>query len=76
MIVLFFSKPNGASCDVTRNILMMYERASAQKLYFQKSVISFSPNFTEGSRGNISNLLGLSNDVNHDSYLGLPSFVG
>lgn len=54
----------------------MYESASGQIINFQKSTITINPNMSEDGQAFVSNSLGLSEEVSHDLYLGLHSFMG
>ncbi|XP_038716200.1 uncharacterized protein LOC120009617 [Tripterygium wilfordii] len=73
---LLFCKANMQECDVLHSLLQVYERASGQKINFDKSGAFFSANTCESIRRSISARLGIRQMTNPDRYLGLPVMVG
>ncbi|XP_038708495.1 uncharacterized protein LOC120003549 [Tripterygium wilfordii] len=73
---LLFCKANMQECDVLHSLLQGYERASGQKINFDKSGAFFSANTCESIRRSISARLGIRQMTNPDRYLGLPVMVG
>ena len=73
---LVFCRASVEDCTSVKNILKDYEEASGQRINFQKSSVTFSPNVGEELRGAILNCLGLEAAQIHEKYLGLPSLVG
>ncbi|CAL8996834.1 unnamed protein product [Prunus brigantina] len=56
-------------------ILSMYERASGQKINFDKSAVCFSPNTDPMMKQLIAKMLGVSIVTCHECYLGLPTLA-
>lgn len=59
-------------CGVLKDIFMRYEKASGQKINFDKSCISFSHNVPPNSQNTLAAILGVIRVDKHDTYLGLP----
>lgn len=59
-----------------KELLINYERSSGQCVNFQKSGIHFSANVSMEKQLEISEILGVNNDITSSKYLGLPSMVG
>ncbi|KAE8659845.1 hypothetical protein F3Y22_tig00116962pilonHSYRG01189 [Hibiscus syriacus] len=59
-----------------KSILNQYEKASGQKVNFEKSSIYFSPNTLVVDRSSFLNVLGVIEAVDPGNYLGLPLAVG
>lgn len=73
---IIFCNADEARCLAVKGVLEAYENVSGQLINFQKSAISYIPNLAEDRQGALSTSLGLSNDLSHESYLGLPFFIG
>ena len=73
---IVFGRAEVDCCQLIKDILAKYERASGQVINLQKSAISFSPNTSVERKEMVSGCLGVPLGGSHDSYLGLPSFVG
>ena len=73
---IIFGKADLDCCQLIKDILAKYERASGQVINLQKSVINFSPNLSIERKDMIMECLGLPSGGAHDTYLGLLSFVG
>lgn len=73
---LLFFKRGAAEAEVIKNIILVYERASGQKVNFQKSTISFSPNVGEVEKSQIAYVLEVPIVDCHSIYLGLPTRIG
>ncbi|CAL8161756.1 unnamed protein product, partial [Prunus armeniaca] len=56
-------------------ILDMYERASGQKINFDKSAVCFSPNTDPVMKQLIAEMLGVPIVTCHERYLGLPTLA-
>lgn len=72
---LFFQGTSQEANNIKR-LLMKYELCSGQSVNFQKSGVLFSANVRRDKQVEISNILGVYNDITHTKYLGLPSLVG
>ena len=59
-----------------KNCLVQYERASGQKVKFEKSSISFSANVLSDLRAIISDILAVPQETDAGKYLGVPSLIG
>lgn len=72
---LFFRGTN-IEAQAVKSILMAYERSSGQSINYQKSGIYFSANIRRDKQMEITNILGVHNDISNTHNLGLPSLVG
>lgn len=72
---LFF-RASPSECAAIKHILSLYEVASGQAINFAKSGIFYSKNVDQFNRDILSDLLGVSEPLNTDKYLGLPSLIG
>lgn len=72
---LLFSKANICAACAVKNILSIYERASGQKINYQKFALSFSPNVSKSDIVNIKNVFGIDVVSRRLVYLGLPSSI-
>ena len=72
---LFF-RANHQEALVVKSILASYGRASGQRVNFNKSSISFSPNVVDGVVSQVCAELEVLVTSNHGAYLGLPSCIG
>lgn len=57
-------------------LLKDYEYRSGQSVNLQKSGVFFNANVGQEKREELSAILGVSNDLRDNKYLGLPSLVG
>ena len=57
-------------------MLNSYEQLSGQAINFQKSGIFFSANVRRDKQQELTEMLGVTNDIRNSNYLGLPSLVG
>ncbi|KAL5794878.1 hypothetical protein ACOSP7_003472 [Xanthoceras sorbifolium] len=73
---IVFCRASVQNCEMLKQILNVYEKASGQQINLQKSNITFSPNVEDDRSASILNCLGLANAQAHDKYLGLPTMVG
>ncbi|XP_048491644.1 uncharacterized protein LOC125492933 [Beta vulgaris subsp. vulgaris] len=73
---ILFTRVTLQECFVVTDILSTYERASGQKINFNKSEVSFSKKVTSCRRAEIRDLFGVREVVKHDKYLGLPTVIG
>ncbi|XP_057246803.1 uncharacterized protein LOC130589540 [Beta vulgaris subsp. vulgaris] len=73
---ILFARATLQECSMVADIISVYERASGQKINFNKSEVSFSKNVNVTRRCEIRNLFGVKEVVKHDKYLGLPTLIG
>jgi len=83
LVIFLFADNNFLFCNATisetqslKEILSYYESASGQGINYGKSAIAFSANTNSDVITSISTLLGVSNTIGSEKYLGLPSMVG
>ncbi|CAL2228927.1 unnamed protein product [Prunus armeniaca] len=72
---LFFCNAHLADCAYLLQILSMYERASGQKINFDKSAVCFSPNTDPVMKQLIADMLGVPIVTCHERYLGLHTLA-
>ncbi|KMS98119.1 hypothetical protein BVRB_4g095640 [Beta vulgaris subsp. vulgaris] len=73
---ILFSRATLQECSVVAEILSTYERASGQKINFDKSEVSFSKHVDTNRRVAIRSLFGVREVEKHEKYLGLPTVIG
>ncbi|PRQ31208.1 hypothetical protein RchiOBHm_Chr5g0032961 [Rosa chinensis] len=73
---LLFGAATPEECSTFRDILNTYERASGQKVNFQKSSVIFSKNVHTDTQAALAAILEVNHVAKHDRYLGLPLRVG
>ncbi|KAE8681243.1 hypothetical protein F3Y22_tig00111332pilonHSYRG00015 [Hibiscus syriacus] len=73
---LLFVKNSMTEVRRIKGILDKYEKASGQKVNYEKSSIYFSPNTPSEDRGSFLRELGVAEASEPGSYLGLPLVVG
>ncbi|KAE8687139.1 hypothetical protein F3Y22_tig00111022pilonHSYRG00109 [Hibiscus syriacus] len=73
---LLFVKNSVAEVRRVKSILAQYEKASGQKVNYEKSSIFFSPNTPSVNRGSFLSELGVVEAPEPGNYLGLPLVVG
>ncbi|XP_024199819.1 uncharacterized protein LOC112203021 [Rosa chinensis] len=73
---ILFGSATTTECMQYRRILNTYERASGQKVNFQKSSVVFSNNVSEEQQQELAAILEVQCVKEHDKYLGLPMRVG
>ena len=61
---------------IVKELLNLYEKQSGQAVNFQKSAVFFSSNVRRDKQNEITNILGVNNDLRESKYLGLPSLIG
>uniref|UniRef100_A0A803PLI3 Reverse transcriptase domain-containing protein n=1 Tax=Cannabis sativa TaxID=3483 RepID=A0A803PLI3_CANSA len=71
-----YCKANGTEAANVLHLLSVYERASGQKVNFDKSSVFFSNNTRDDVREYICNFLGVSAASENSTYLGLPCTMG
>lgn len=59
-----------------KRIMNRHESISGQKVNYEKSAITFSPNTSEGCRKEVCDQLGVKEQQNPKRYLGMPMMVG
>ncbi|GMI72452.1 hypothetical protein HRI_000914500 [Hibiscus trionum] len=73
---ILFGDASTHGATIMRDLLLCYERASGQKVNFEKSLIYFSNNLNQNAKDDIGALLGVRISNNPEKYLGLPTMVG
>ena len=73
---LLFCRANKGDLDVIQGILVLYEKASGQKLNREKTTMFFSKATSEEKKLEIIEALGVSEVKEYEKYLGLPAVVG
>ncbi|XP_062005868.1 uncharacterized protein LOC133723047 [Rosa rugosa] len=73
---LLFGTATMDECVAFKQILWTYEKASGQKVNFQKSSVVFSRNVDMELQQNLASILAVQREEEHDKYLGLPLRVG
>ncbi|CAO2814312.1 unnamed protein product [Amaranthus hypochondriacus] len=71
-----FAKASVQECSTVANIISKYERASGQKVNYDKTEISFSKGVHPQLRSNTVEVLGVKEVDRHVKYLGLPTIIG
>uniref|UniRef100_A0A803NVG0 Reverse transcriptase domain-containing protein n=1 Tax=Cannabis sativa TaxID=3483 RepID=A0A803NVG0_CANSA len=71
-----YCKANGTEAANVLHLLSVYERASGQKVNFDKSSVFFSNNTRDDVREYICSFLGVSAATENSTYLGLPCTMG
>lgn len=69
------SKAKWTNCNVVKNSLACYGRASGQQANLVKSVVCFSRNVKRNEQDMLACLLGVVRVERHEKYLSLPTFV-
>ncbi|XP_062014381.1 uncharacterized protein LOC133730890 [Rosa rugosa] len=73
---ILFGSATNRECEQYKLILDTYEKASGQKVNFQKSSVVFSNNVQADRQQEMATILGVQCVKEHDKYLGLPMRVG
>ena len=73
---ILFAKATVRECSVITDIISKYERASGQRVNFDKTDVVFSKCVETNRRQEIVALLGVKEVVKHEKYLGLPTVIG
>lgn len=73
---ILFARATLQECSKIVDIISVYERASGQKINFNKSEASFSKNVDSNRRGDILRILGVREVDKHEKYLVLPTIIG
>ena len=73
---ILFTRATLQECSKVADILSTYERASGQKINFNKSEVSFSKRVDADRRKEIKELFGVREVDRHEKYLGLPTVIG
>nr|GEW05960.1 RNA-directed DNA polymerase, eukaryota [Tanacetum cinerariifolium] len=73
---LFFARATPQECQLLKNFIDKYCKASGQVVNYDKSEITFSPNVTHDTRMRVMNILGVREVTYQTKYLGLPTIVG
>lgn len=71
---LVFFKATREGCNAIKSCLNMYERASGQKINFDKSSATFSPSISPIGANMVIQMLNIRVVEGHAIYLGLPTF--
>ena len=59
-----------------QHILHTYQKASKQVVNFSKTNVMFSKGVKLDKRARITHMLDIREDLSHEKYLGLPTFIG
>ncbi|XP_024199817.1 uncharacterized protein LOC112203016 [Rosa chinensis] len=73
---ILFGTATREECSNFKKILDTYEKASGQKVNFEKSSVVFSNNVAPDTQVALAALLGVKCVKEHDRYLGLPMRIG
>ena len=73
---LLFGSASIEECTNIRNVLLDYERASGQKVNFEKGSIAFSKGVSPDQKIALADILGVDIVEKHEKYLGLPMYLG
>lgn len=73
---LLFCRATFSEWYTTHEILKVYERASGQKINWDKTSIFLSKNTKQEFRNHLFSILGISVSHGYEKYLGLPAIVG
>ena len=73
---ILFAKASVQECSEVAKIFSKYERASHQKVNYDKTKIFFSKGVHRQLRKNIVDILGVKEVDRHVKYLGLPTVIG
>src|SRR5688572_18793230 len=73
---ILFARATVQESSRVANIISTYERASGQRVNFDKTEISFSKGVPQLLRQQIKELFGVSEVERHSKYLGLPTILG
>ena len=73
---LLFCRANEGDLDAVQGILVLYDKASGQKLIREKTTVFFSKATSEERKLEIIEALGVSEVKDYEKYLGLPVVVG
>ncbi|CAM9001934.1 unnamed protein product [Rhodiola kirilowii] len=69
---MIYLRANVTEFAAIKRILENYEAVAGQRINYSKSEVLFSPNVEGRDRDVLSNILGVSNVLDHSKYLGLP----
>ena len=73
---LLFCQATWAEGETIVEILQIYERASGQSVNLEKSSVYFSSNPSKSQKGQILEVLGMTEVDQFETYLGLPTLIG
>ncbi|KAA3479291.1 reverse transcriptase [Gossypium australe] len=73
---ILFGDATHEGATTVRAIIQEYEMCAGQKVNYDKSLVYFGANVNEGTKDEITNLLGVRMATNPEKYLGLPMMVG
>lgn len=76
VIPYFFCKANRHEAEALRDLLLIYESWSGQKINLLKSHILFSPNVLLARHDEVAGILSIPEEDNLGFYLGLPTKIG
>ena len=71
-----FARATIQECSRIASIISPYERASGQRVNFEKTEITFSKGVPQSVRQIIKEQLGVNEVERHSKYLGLPTIIG
>ncbi|XP_010666711.1 uncharacterized protein LOC104883845 [Beta vulgaris subsp. vulgaris] len=73
---LLFTRATRQECLIIVDILNQYEKASGQKINYDKSEVSFSKGVRRERKEELINLLQMKHVEKHQKYLGIPTATG
>lgn len=73
---LILIRANRGDATQLQHILEVYERCSGQMINKAKSAVLFSTNTVDSDRGDVRQVLNITQETGNDRYLGLPVHVG
>ena len=73
---IIFCRASNSDCEALHNLLLLYEKASGQKINGEKIALFFSKNTPEETRLAIAASFGSLNSTQFEKYLGLPPIIG
>lgn len=73
---LLFTRATQQECSVIVDILNQYEKASGQKINYDKSEVSFSKGVRAAQKEELLRILNMRPVEKHNKYLGIPTIVG
>ena len=72
---LFFCKAEPRECEEVMKVVRKYEKASGQRINFDKSSLLFGKRIPASDRQQIKDTLGIQNECGMGSYLGIPEDI-
>ncbi|KAL6204979.1 hypothetical protein ACLB2K_022245 [Fragaria x ananassa] len=73
---MLYSLASTRNCEMIKDLLSLYERASGQQVNLQKSNVVFNGNVPQVTSQELADTLGVQLVEKHEKYLGIPTLVG